>query len=85
MSFTYELLEQSEKAYLKLLNKISNIKEDGILDKELYITYDDKFKEYISNDLNTSNDITIIYDVLKADLNNTFLFRNGASESMHHL
>ena len=72
VSFTYELLEQSEKAYLKLLNKISNIYEDGVLDKELYEKYDDKFKEYISNDLNTSNALTLLYELLKDnDVNNT--------------
>ena len=67
VSFTYELLEQSEKAYLKLLNKISNIKEEGNLDNELFNKYDDKFKEYISNDLNTSNALTLLYELLKDD------------------
>ena len=72
VNFTYETLEQNQNAYLKLLNKISNLKEDGEVDKNKFEEYDNKFKSYLENDLGTSNAITLIYDLLKDDnLNNS--------------
>lgn len=65
--FSYDNLNQSENAYKKLLNKVSNINSNGELDKDKFELYDDKFKDCISNDLNTSNAITVLYDLLKDD------------------
>ena len=65
VNFTYELLEQSQSAYLKLLNKISNIKNVGSIEEDKYNEYNDKFKNYLSDDLNTSNALTLLYDLLK--------------------
>ena len=65
VNFTYELLEQSQTAYLKLLNKISNIKNEGSIEEDKYNKYNDKFKSYLSDDLNTSNALTLLYDLLK--------------------
>ena len=48
VNFTYELLEQSQTAYLKLLNKISNIKNEGSIEEDKYNKYNDKFKNYLS-------------------------------------
>ena len=63
--FSYDNLNQSENAYKKLLNKINNIVVDGEIEKDVYEKYDNQFKNYISDDLNTSNAITVIYDLLK--------------------
>ncbi len=63
--FSYDNLNQSENAYKKLLNKINNIVVDGEIEKDVYEKYDNQFKNYISDDLNTSNTITVIYDLLK--------------------
>ena len=69
--FTYESLDSATNAYNKLINKIKNIKkDDSVIDYEKAKSYQDKFKSELENDLNTSNAITIIYDVLKSDLNN---------------
>ncbi|MGM9834172.1 MAG: DALR domain-containing protein, partial [Bacilli bacterium] len=46
-------------------NKISKIKEDGVLDKEKYNLYNNRFKEALSDDLNTPNALTVLYDLLK--------------------
>ena len=67
VNFTYESLDQAQSAYLKLLNKISNIKDDGEYNDNDFNKYDIKFKEYLSNDLNTSNTLTLLYDLLKDD------------------
>ena len=67
VNFTYESLDQAQSAYLKLLNKISNIKDEGEYNDNDFNKYDNKFKEYLSNDLNTSNTLTLLYDLLKDD------------------
>ena len=65
VNFTYEILDQNQTAYLKLLNKISNIKAEGEVDKDLFKEYDDKFKNALENDFGTSNAITLLYDLIK--------------------
>ena len=72
VNFSYEILEQSQTAYLKLLNKVSSIKQDGEKDINMFSEYDNKFRSYLENELNTSNTITLIYDLLKDNrVNNT--------------
>jgi len=69
--FTYESLDSVTNAYNKLLNKIKVIKkDDSIVDKEKVKDYQNKFKSELENDLNTANALTVLYDVLKSDLNN---------------
>lgn len=69
--FTYESLDSASQAYVKLINKIKNIKnDDSIVDEKLVNAYKAKFKYELENDLNTSNALTVLYDVLKSDLNN---------------
>lgn len=65
--FSYDRLDQIESTYKKLKKKVLAINDSGeITGTEEYI---DKFKEALSNDLNTSLMITCVYDVLKSDLN----------------
>lgn len=71
LTFSYEALDNAENAYLKLKNKISTLSEDGDLNQQEFDFYDQKFKEYIGDDLNTANAITLLYDLLKSDVNNT--------------
>ena len=69
--FTYESLDSTLNTYNKLINKIRIIKkDDSVLDNQKIEEYKNKFKESLNNDLNTSNALTILYDVLKSDLNN---------------
>ena len=69
--FTYESLNSAQNAYNKLINKIRNIKrDDSKVDLESVNEYKNKFKQELENDLNTANAITILYDLLKSDLNN---------------
>ena len=69
--FTYDSLNQAENSYNKLLNKIRSISRDNSeIDKEKTKEYIEKFKKELENDLNTSNALTVLYDVLKSDLNN---------------
>ena len=63
--FSYDNLDQSENAYKKLLNRINSIFDEGEFDKDIFEKYNDSFKKCISEDLNTSNAITVLYDLLK--------------------
>ena len=69
--FTYESLDSTTNAYNKLINKIKSIKKDeSNINYEEAKVYQDKFKSELENDLNTANALTVLYDVLKSDLNN---------------
>lgn len=65
--FSYEALDQAEIAYKKLKSKISKLDRTPNLHEDKIDFYKDKFKEAISNDLNTSTMLTLVYDVLKDD------------------
>ena len=67
--FSYDALDNTKVAYDKLVNKISNLNENGEIEHNKIEEYDNKFKEALGNDINTSMAITVLYDVLKSDLN----------------
>lgn len=68
LTFTYESLDNTAKAYEKLTKRIAGLSKDGTADKEKAQPYLDSFKEALDNDLNTSLGLTCVYDVLKAPL-----------------
>lgn len=69
--FTYESLEGAQNTYDKLISKIKSINEDSSeVDKALFEKYNNMFKETLCDNLNTSNSLTVLYDVLKSNLNN---------------
>ncbi len=63
--FSYKVLDQFENQYNKLINKISLIKKEGNIDQDIFKEYKDRFIKELSNDLNTANAITLLYDLLK--------------------
>ncbi len=65
--FTYEILNQCETTLNKLYNKISLIPKEGTYDKKSFDLYNNKFIEALSNDLNTANALTILYELIKDD------------------
>ena len=70
--FTYDNLKQAQNTLNKLRKRIASLKDDGEINKELFDLYVTKFKEQLENDLNTSNALTIMYEVLKDEnLNDT--------------
>ncbi len=68
LEFTYDALDQAENTYLKLKNKINSLSKDGTLDKKSFQEFDNKFKDALSNNLNTSLALTVLYDVIKSDI-----------------
>ena len=70
--FTYESLDIAENTYNKLINKIKSLKQDkAALDKEAFNKYNQEFTNALEDNLNTSNALTVLYDVLKSDINNS--------------
>ena len=68
--FTYDSLDGACNAFKKLKSKINSLSYDGELQNDKFLLYQDKFKEALGSDLNTSLMITVLYDVLKdSDLN----------------
>ena len=69
--FSYESLDNTVVAYNKLKNKIKSLKNnlEGNIE-EAKEKYETLFKQALENDLNTSDALTVLYDVLKSDLNN---------------
>ena len=66
LTFSYDILDGAQNAYLKLRNRISKLSKSDVEEEKVDI-YINKFKEAIEDDLNTSNMITLVYDVLKDD------------------
>ena len=67
--FTFDNLKQAENTYNKLKSKINSLADNGEINESEIKNYQDKFKSYLEDDLNTANAITVIYDVLKSNLN----------------
>lgn len=65
--FSYDSLDTAQSAYLKLKSKVKSLSKEGDLNMELINKYDSLFKDAISDDLNTSNALTILFDLLKDD------------------
>lgn len=65
--FSYDGLDGARGAYLKLKRRIKQLDRTPNLSDSKLDYYQDKFKDAISNDLNTSMMLTILYDVLKDD------------------
>ena len=65
--FTYDALDQSEATLNKLYNKIALISREGNIEKEKFDFYNHKFIEALTNDLNTANALTVLYELLKDD------------------
>jgi cysteinyl-tRNA synthetase len=69
LEFSYEVMDNMTVAYNKLVKKIAELKAEGDVDKEGFAKFREEFETALSNDINTSSAITVIYDVLRSDLN----------------
>ena len=67
--FSYEALDQAAGTYKKLKKRIADLGKDGVVDEAAVKEFKAKFVEAVGNDVNTSMGITLLYDVLKADIN----------------
>ncbi len=69
LEFSYEVLSNVGVAYEKLRKRVLELKADGVVDETAFVAYRAKFEEALCNDLNTSMAITVIYDVLREEMN----------------
>ncbi|MBQ6814404.1 MAG: cysteine--tRNA ligase [Lachnospiraceae bacterium] len=69
LEFSYDVMDNVAAAYGKLVKRISSLKDDGQVDEAAFKVWRDKFEDAVINDMNTSMGITIVYDMLKSDLN----------------
>ncbi len=67
--FSYEALDQATGTFKKLKKRIADLDASGAVDEAALKEYKAKFVEAVGNDVNTSMGITLVYDVLKAELN----------------
>lgn len=67
--FSYEVLDNMKTAYDKLVRRIRTLEKTGDVDMEKAAEFQKAFAEALAADINTSMAITVLYDVLKAELN----------------
>lgn len=67
--FNYEVLDNVKVAYEKLVKKVASLAGEGELEKEKMAVYQEAFAKALGNDINTSQALTVVYDVLKAQMN----------------
>ena len=68
LTFSYASLDGAENAYKKLLNKTKALKFSESYNQEEFNKWDKLFKDALEDDLNTANAITVLYDLLKSDV-----------------
>jgi cysteinyl-tRNA synthetase len=69
LTFSYDALNQAADTYKKLKDRALRIPAEGDVDQAAVKEWHDKFAETVGNDVNTAMGITLLYDVLKAELN----------------
>ncbi|MBP5490386.1 MAG: cysteine--tRNA ligase [Lachnospiraceae bacterium] len=87
LEFSYEVMDQVKTAYEKLRRRISSLgaaaAEGGSavveaftkgVDAVAFAKYRAQFEEALCNDINTASAITVLYDMLKADLSDATKF-----------
>ncbi len=68
LEFSYEVLDNMGTAYDKLVKRIGALGREGEAERDKFAEYRAKFEEALCSDLNSSMAITVLYDMLKADM-----------------
>jgi cysteinyl-tRNA synthetase len=66
--FAWDALDNAAGALRKLIARIASISDDGAVNEKEYDKYRSDFDAALANDLNTSLALTVVYDVVKADI-----------------
>jgi cysteinyl-tRNA synthetase len=69
LEFSFDVLDSNVQVFNKLVKRVAELKNDGAVDENVKAEFEGKFRDAVSNDLNTSMAITVLYDALKADTN----------------
>ena len=72
LEFSYDALDNAVSAYDKLKRAAIRCTqgEQGTVDTEAFNAYKDKFIAALASDVNTSSALTVVYEVIKADISN---------------
>ena len=68
LEFSFENLDNMVTAYEKLVKRIGSLRKEGVADQTKFAEYREQFEAALCNDLNSSMAITVLYDMLKADI-----------------
>ncbi|MCR5829079.1 MAG: cysteine--tRNA ligase [Lachnospiraceae bacterium] len=73
LEFSFDALDNAVSAYDKLHKSVLRLTagEQGTVEEDAFNEYKDKFVAALSNDVNTSSALTVVYDVIKADMSNS--------------
>lgn len=74
LEFSYEVLDNMSAAYDKLVKRVASLEREGEVEKEQFDAYRLKFEDALCDDLNSSMAITVLYDMLKADMGDATKF-----------
>lgn len=74
LEFSYEVLDNMSAAYDKLVKRIGALDRSGEVDKGKFDEYRARFEEALCDDLNSAMAITVLYDMLKADMSEATKF-----------
>ena len=69
LQFSFDIMDNMTTAYNKLVKRIADLSIEGEVDKDWFTTYSKKFEDALCDDLNSSMALTVLYDMLKADMN----------------
>ncbi|MGN0507467.1 MAG: cysteine--tRNA ligase [Lachnospiraceae bacterium] len=69
LEFSYEVLDNVSVAYEKLKKRVQSLTDNGTVEEEKFSEYRARFEKALCDDLNTSMAITVIYDVLRDEMN----------------
>jgi len=69
--FSFDVLDNVKISYEKLKNKTLALAGEGMPDKDKIQPYKEQFNKAMGDDLNTSQALTVLYDVLKSDMDDT--------------
>ena len=75
LTFSYDSLDGAENAYKKLKNKVLSLNNIGEIDNTKYDEFNNKFKSFLEDDLNTANALTLVYEVLKSYVNDATKYK----------
>ena len=69
--FSYEGMDMAKSAYEKLVKRLQKLEPDNSeIQTEEFNKLNDKFKSALEKDLNTASAMAVVFDVLKAEINN---------------
>ena len=69
LEFSYVVIDNQKTAYDILLKAVAKLKDEGEIEQDKFDGYKKKFLDALGNDLNTSMGITVLYELLKEDMN----------------